>query len=335
VVAAITSWDYPLALAVRKVAPALAAGCPVILKPASRTPLSAVAFAECVDQVKLPKAVFQLVAGSAEEIAAEFLENPLCRKISFTGSGTVARKIIEGAAKQIKPLSLELSGHSPVLVFEDADVKEAADGTILAKFRNAGQSSVAANRIYVHRSIYNSFVELLTARVRDLKAGDGLDTEVQIGPLIDEEAAQRALGHVEDAVRGGARILCGGNRIARPGYFFEPTVLADVPKGSLCMFEETFAPIAPVCVFDKEADVIEQANQSPYGLAAYIFTRDLSRAFRVAEALEAGTVAINDGLPTSSQAPFGGVKQSGWGRELGAEGIHEFLETKHVSIGIG
>jgi len=334
VVAAISPWNFPVVLAVRKIAPALAAGCPVILKPASHTPLSASVFAECVDAVKLPKGVFQLVAGSASDIGQEFLENPLCRKISFTGSTETGRKLIEGAAKNLKPLSLELGGHAPVLVFPDADLNDAVHGIIMAKFRNTGQSCIAANRIYVQRAIYEPFLKEFVEKVRALKVGDGLDPQVQIGPLIDEEALAKASEHVEDAVRGGARLLCGGNRVDGPGFFFEPTVLADVPKGALCMFEETFAPVAPVCPFDTEVEAIDRANSSPYGLSAYAFTRDLSRMFRLAESIEAGMIGINDGVPTTSQVPFGGVKQSGWGRELGTEGMDAFLETKHISIGI-
>src|SRR6267142_81243 len=334
VVAAISPWNFPLVLAVRKIAPALAAGCTVILKPASKTPLCASLFAECVDAVKLPKGVFQLVAGSASEIGKEFLENPLCRKITFTGSTEVGKKLIEGAAKQVKPLSLELGGHAPVIVFEDAELDGAVEGTMLAKFRNTGQSCIAANRLYVQRPIYEEFLKRLVEKTRALKVGDGLDPRSQIGALIDDEAVAKAAEHVEDAVRGGARLLCGGQRLPGPGYFFEPTVLADAPIGALCMQEETFAPVAPVSAFETEAEALERANNSRYGLSAYAFTRDLGRMFRVAEALEAGIIGINDGLPTTSQAPFGGVKQSGWGRELGTEGMEAFLETKHISIGI-
>jgi len=321
-------------LAVRKVAPALAAGCPVIVKPASLAPLCMSAFAECVDEVGLPMGVFQLVAGPAAEIGREFLENPLCRKITFTGSTEVGKKLIEGAANQVKPLSLELGGHAPVLVFDDADLGDAIEGTLVAKFRNTGQSCIAANRIYVQRGIYEPFLKALVERTKAFKVGNGLEPDVQIGPLIDEEAVGKALEHVQDAVRGGARLLCGGNRIDPPGHFFEPTVLADVPKGALCMFEETFAPVAPVCVFDKETEGIERANQTSYGLSAYAFTRDMRRIFRLAESLEAGIIGINDGMPTATQAPFGGMKQSGWGRELGSEGMDAFLETKHVSLGM-
>jgi succinate-semialdehyde dehydrogenase/glutarate-semialdehyde dehydrogenase len=334
VVGAISPWNFPLVLAVRKIAPALAAGCPVVLKPASRTPLAAAAFAECVDAVKLPKGVFQLVAGSASEIGKEFLDNPLCRKITFTGSTEVGRQLIEGAAKNIKPLSLELGGHAPVVVFDDADLEAAVEGVILAKFRNSGQSCIAANRIYVQRGIYEAFLKLFVEKVRALKVGEGIDPEVQVGALIDEEAVAKAAAHVQDALRGGGRLLCGGKRLDRRGCFFEATVLADVAKDGLCMKEETFAPIAPVCAFETEAEAIEQANNSPFGLSAYAFTRDLARVFRLGESLEAGMIGINDGLPTTSQAPFGGVKQSGWGRELGVEGMDAFLETKHISIGI-
>ncbi len=334
VVAAISPWNFPFVLAVRKIAPALAAGCPVVLKPASATPLCAVALAECIHEVNLPKGVFQLVAGSAAEIGKEFLENPLCRKITFTGSTEVGKQLIEGAAKQVKLLSLELGGHAPVLVFEDADLRGAVAGTMMAKFRNTGQSCIAANRIYVQRTVYEPFLQALTEKTKALKVGDGLDPQVQIGPLIDEDAMAKALEHVEDAVRGGARLLCGGKRLERPGHFFEPTVLADVPKGALCMHEETFAPVAAVCAFDTEAEAVELANRSPFGLSAYAFTRDIGRMFRLAELLEAGMIGINDGVPTTSQAPFGGVKHSGWGRELGQEGLEAFLETKHVSVGI-
>ncbi len=334
VVAAISPWNFPLVLAVRKVAPALAAGCTVILKPASQTPLSCSLFSECVDTVGLPKGVFQMVVGNASEIGQEFLDNPLCRKITFTGSTEVGRKLIVGAAKQIKPLSLELGGHAPVLVFDDAVLHDAVDGTLMAKFRNTGQSCIAANRIFVQRPLYEPFLAALTDKVRAFKLGEGLDPQVQIGPLIDEEALSKAIEHIADAVRGGARILCGGKSREGQGHFLEPTVLADVPRNSLCMHEETFAPIAAVAPFDTEAEAIERANASPFGLSAYAFTRDIGRMFRLAESVEAGMLGINDGVPTTTQAPFGGVKQSGWGRELGIEGMDAFLESKHVSIGI-
>jgi succinate-semialdehyde dehydrogenase/glutarate-semialdehyde dehydrogenase len=334
VVGAISPWNFPLMLAVRKVAPALAAGCTVVLKPASRTPLSSTVFAECVHAAGLPKGVFQLVVGPSDPVGKEFLDNPLCRKITFTGSTEVGRKLIEGAAKRIKPLSLELGGLAPLIVFDDADLGDAVAETVRAKFRNTGQSCIAANRIYVQRAIYEPFLKLFVEKVRDFRVGEGLDPKTEIGPLIDQEALDKGLEHIQDAVLGGAKVLCGGSRIERKGFFLQPTVLADVPKGALCMQEETFAPVAPVSPFDSEGEVIERANSSSFGLSAYAFTRDISRMFRLAESLEAGVISINDGVPTATQAPFGGVKQSGWGRELGTEGLDSFLETKHISIGI-
>ncbi|MBM3832681.1 MAG: NAD-dependent succinate-semialdehyde dehydrogenase [Verrucomicrobia bacterium] len=333
VVGAISPWNFPLVLGVRKVAPALAAGCTVVLKPARQTPLSAVEFAECIDASGLPKGVFQLVAGSASEIGEEFLENPVCRKITFTGSTSVGQILIRGAAQGVKALSLELGGQAPLLVFDDADLTKAVDGAMIAKYRNTGQSCIAANRIYVQRSVYQPFLEQFVAKTKALKVGDGLEDGVQIGPLIDKDALAKAAEHVENAIEQGARLLCGGKTLpGRKGFFFEPTVLADVPDAALCMQEETFAPVAPVSVFDTETEVIERANVSKFGLSAYAFTRDLGRAFRLMESLEAGMIGINDGVPTTSQAPFGGVKQSGWGRELGAEGMEAFLQTKHISL---
>jgi succinate-semialdehyde dehydrogenase/glutarate-semialdehyde dehydrogenase len=334
VVGAISPWNFPLVLAVRKAAPALAAGCTVVLKPARQTPLACVLFAECVHAVGLPKGVFQLVQGIASEVGAEFLENPLCRKITFTGSTEVGQQLIRGAAERVKPLSLELGGHGPCLVFDDVDLDKAVEGVLMAKFRNTGQSCIAANRIYVQRTIYGKFLDAFTARVKAMKIGDGFEPDVAIGPLIDEAAIKKATQHVEDAVNRGARLLCGGKRIARPGFFFEPTVLADVSPKALCSCEETFGPIAPVSSFDGEEEAIRNANESNFGLSAYAFTRDLGRTFRLMESLDAGTIGINDGLPAATQAPFGGIKMSGWGRELGFEGMEAFLETKHVSIGV-
>jgi succinate-semialdehyde dehydrogenase/glutarate-semialdehyde dehydrogenase len=324
----------PIGVVGAKAAPAMAAGCPVLLKPASYAPLCNVAFAEACHATGLPKGVFQLVAGSAAEIAAEFLENLLLRKISFTGSTEAGRSLIAGAAAHIKPLSLELGGLNTVLVFDDADLEKAVEGVMVAKFRNTGQSCIAANRIYVQRGLYDRFVQRLVERTSALKVGDGLEPDVQIGPMIDEKAVHKALEHIADAVQRGAQVLCGGKRLERPGWFLEATVLAGVPKESLCLSEETFAPVAAVAPFETEAEVIAEANAAPFGLAAYAFTRDLSRAFRLMEQIEAGMLAINDGLPTTTNAPFGGVKQSGWGRELGSEGLDAFLETKHVSVGL-
>ena len=330
VVGAISPWNFPLLLSVRKVAPALAAGCTVILKPASATPLSCVAFAECVHAAGLPANTFQLVAGKASDIAQEFLQNPLCRKITFTGSTEVGKTLIRGAANSVKPLSLELGGQAPLLVFDDAELDRTIEAVLIAKFRNTGQSCIAANRIYVQRGIYDKFLDALVQRTKALKFGE------DIGPLINADAVKHATAHLEDAVAVGARLLTGSTQAKTgKGFFFEPAVLADVPDTALCMREETFAPIAVVTHFDTEAEVVQRANNVPYGLSAYVFTRDLSRAFRLMEDLEAGMIAINDGVPTTSQAPFGGMKQSGWGRELGTEGIDAFLETKHISLGIG
>lgn len=336
VVGAISPWNFPLVLAMRKVAPALAAGCPVVLKPASATPFSALIFAEAAHEAGLPAGVFQMLVGPSRELAAEMLANPVCRKISFTGSTEVGRELIRGAAEGIKKLSLELGGHAPVLVFADADLEAAVEGVLITKFRNTGQSCIAANRVYVERSIYEEFLARLVDRTRALKVGGGLEEGVEIGPLINEAALQQALEHVQQAASDGARVLCGGKRWegAPRGFFLEPTILADVPAGALCMREETFAPIAPVAAFDSEEEAIRQANDTRYGLAAYAFTRDLSRAFRLAESLEAGTIGINDSVPATSQAPFGGMKQSGWGRELGTEGLDAYLETKHISLGV-
>jgi succinate-semialdehyde dehydrogenase/glutarate-semialdehyde dehydrogenase len=334
VVGAISPWNFPLILSVRKVAPALAAGCPVILKPASQTPLCNIAFAECCDAAKLPGGVFQLINGSATMIGEEFLANPICRKITFTGSTEVGQKLIAGAAKDIKKLSLELGGHAPVIVFGDADLDRAVEGTLAAKFRNSGQSCIAANRIYVQSGIYDRFVNAFVAKVKALKTGNGLEGDQDVGPVVNEKGLAFALEQIEDAKRRGAKVLAGGKRMAGAGYFLEPTVLVDVSDDAACMNEETFAPVAPIARFETEEEAIRRANDSPFGLSAYAFTNNLDRMFRVAEKLEAGTIGINDGVPTTSNAPFGGMKHSGWGRELGSEGLDAFLETKHVSIGV-
>jgi succinate-semialdehyde dehydrogenase/glutarate-semialdehyde dehydrogenase len=334
VVGAISPWNFPLLLAARKVAPALAAGCPVVLKPSDVTPMTAVALAECIHAAGGPKGVFQLVMGSGPDIADEFVDNPHCRKITFTGSTAVGKKIIAAAARTAKPLQLEMGGLAPVLVFDDADLDSTVAAVLIAKFRNTGQSCIAANRLYVQRGIHDRFVKAFTERVKSMKLGDGLGPGVEIGPLIRPQAVAHAAAQVEDAVRRGARILCGGKAHAGLGNFFEATVLDGVAPDSRCMADETFAPIAPVCAFDTEAAVVRLANNTQSGLAAYVFTRDLARGFRLMEDIEAGIISINDGLPTTSQAPFGGVKQSGWGRELGCEGLDAFLETKHISIGL-
>jgi succinate-semialdehyde dehydrogenase/glutarate-semialdehyde dehydrogenase len=332
VVGAIAPWNFPLVLAIRKVAPALAAGCPVLLKPASATPLCAIEFARCVEAAGLPKGVFQVVLGQATAIADEMLENPICRKISFTGSTSVGQYLIRGAAHKCTLLSLELGGNAPLLIFDDADFDQAIEGALITKFRNTGQSCIAANRVYVHRPIYDRFVAALVARVQALKVGSGLEGGMDVGPMIDAKALASALDFVADAVKGGARVLAGGKRHGDKGNFLQPTLLVDVPGNAKCLREEIFAPIAVVLPFDTEEEALARANDTEFGLAAYAFTSDLNRAFRVAEKLEAGTVGINDAVPSTSNCPFGGFKQSGWGRELGSEGLDAFLETKHVSI---
>jgi len=334
VVGAICPWNFPLVLACRKAAPALAAGCTFLHKPASYTPLSAVALAECVEAAGVPPGVYQLVLGSASDIGAEFLGNPLCRKVTFTGSTEVGKKLIAGAAATVKPLSLELGGNAPALVFDDVDLDEAVDGVLITKFRNIGQSCIASNRIYVQKNIYEPFLSKFVEKTSAMKVGNGLDDGIEIGPLIDEAAVETALHHIEDAVSKGARLLCGGKQIqGLSPNFIEPGVLADVPEHAICMHEETFAPVAMFSEFSTEEEGIEKANNTCYGLAAYLFTRDLNRTFRVSERLEAGSIGVNDGAPSASQSPFGGIKESGWGRELGIEGMEAFLETKHISLG--
>ena len=337
VVAAISPWNFPLLLAARKIAPAMAAGCTVVLKPASQTPVCAIKLAECMHEAGVPAGVFQVICGPAAPIAAEFSENPICAKISFTGSTEVGKKLIEASAQTVTKLSLELGGHAPVLIFADADFEQAVEGAIITKFRNTGQSCIAANRIYVERSIYERFLARFVERARELKVGHGLEEGVDVGAMVNQQALDDAIAHVRDAVAAGARLLCGGEAVpGSAGFFLQPTVLADVPDGAVCMREETFAPVAPVVPFDTEEEALAMANNSRYGLAAYAFTSNFNRAFRVMEGLEAGTVCINDAVPATSNCPFGGMKESGIGRELGIEGMDEYLETKHVSIaGIG
>jgi len=332
VVGAIAPWNFPLVLAIRKIAPALAAGCTVMLKPASATPLSACELARCIDAAGLPRGVFQLLAGSASEIGSELLENPVCRKISFTGSTEVGRSLIQGAAQTCTELSLELGGNAPVIVFDDADLDQAVEGILITKFRNNGQSCIAANRIYIQESIYDRLAAVLSEKIKNLKVGDGFGDGVDIGPLIDERALTTALGFIDEAVAAGGHVLAGGSRFGSQGNFLAPTLLTEVPEHVRCHQQEIFAPIAALYRFQDEEQVLKTANDTEFGLAAYAFTADLNRAFRVAETLEAGTVGINDPVPPTSNCPFGGFKQSGWGRELGSEGIDAYLETKHISI---
>jgi len=308
--------------------------CPVILKPASATPLSALAMAECADQVGIPAGVLQVVAGRASEISGEMLSNPVCRKISFTGSTEVGKVLMRGAAETVTKLCLELGGHGPFIVFDDANLEAAVDGLMIAKYRNTGQSCIAANRVYVQASVCERFTKLFVEATENLKVGNGLDQGVDIGALVDEDSLKHALTQIEDAKKRGARVLCGGKQWGDTGTFLEPTVLANVPDDAECMKVETFAPIAPITSFEDDDEALRRANDTPYGLAAYAYTTDLSRAIKTAEALEAGSICINAGVPTTSQCPFGGFKESGAGRELGSEGLDAFLESKHVAIGI-
>ena len=334
VVGAIAPWNFPLVLAVRKIAPAMAAGCPVILKPASQTPISSVLLAEVMETVGIPAGVFQMVLCDAAMFSNELISNPICRKITFTGSTRVGKLLIHAAAETIKPLCLELGGLAPVLVFDDCDMEKAVAETIIAKFRNTGQSCIAANRIFVQKSIYQEFVERFTAATAKLKTGDGMQPGMDIGPVVNQAGLDAALAQIEDAKKLGGRVTLGGKRVAdSSGFFLEPTVIENVHGDSLCMAEETFAPVAPISMFETEEEAVQLANNSVYGLSAYAMTRDIGRIFRLAEQIEAGQIGVNDGAPTSSNAPFGGVKQSGWGRELGSEGLDAFLETKHISIG--
>ncbi|ADG05141.1 NAD-dependent succinate-semialdehyde dehydrogenase [Kyrpidia tusciae] len=340
VVAAITPWNFPAAMITRKIAPALAAGCTVIVKPAKQTPLTACRLVEIFEEAGMPPGVVNLITGSrAAEIADTMLADERVRKITFTGSTEVGKQLMRKAADTVKHISLELGGHAPFLVFEDADIDAAAREVAASKFRNAGQTCVCTNRVYVHESIAEPFAAALAKRAAEMKVGNGLEEGVVIGPLIDRQAAEKVEEHVRDAVQKGARVVTGGHRLSRTGtkgevHFFEPTVLLDVSDDMLVLYEETFGPVAPVQTFRDDEEAVRKANDTRYGLAAYLFTRDLSRAVRVAESLEYGIVGINDGLPSVAQAPFGGFKESGLGREGGRHGIEEFLEIKYVSLAL-
>ena len=339
VVGAVTPWNYPISMLTRKIAPALAAGCTVVLKPAQQTPLCAVEVFRILHEVGVPAGVVNLVtADRAKIVGDEFLTNPAVRKLTFTGSTEIGKQLAAGAAAQIKRVSLELGGHAPFIVFPDADPAHAARGAALVKFLNTGQACICPNRIFVHRSIAEPFLAVLADRVARLRAGHGLEEGVTIGPLIDEGALAKMEEHVTDAVGRGATLVCGGQRLTGEQYdagtFFAPTVLTGVTPEMVIYREETFGPIAPVILFDDEDEVIRMANDTEYGLAAYLYTKDLSRAIRVSEALRFAIVGVNDINPTSAAAPFGGMKESGLGREGGQEGIVEYLETKLIGISV-
>ncbi len=334
--AAITPWNFPAAMITRKAGPALAAGCAMVLKPAPQTPFSALALAHLAEQAGLPAGLLSVITAdvdSSREVGAELCANPVVRKLSFTGSTAVGVKLMEQCAPSIKKLSLELGGNAPFIVFEDADLDAAVEGAMISKYRNAGQTCVCANRIYVQDAVYDAFAEKLAAAVRHLEVGDGMREGVTTGPLINAEAVQKVERHISDAVAGGATLLAGGKPHALGGLFFEPTILTDVNASMLVAREETFGPVAPLFRFTDEADVIRQANDTEYGLAAYFYARDLGRVFRVAEALEYGMVGINTGLISTEVAPFGGMKSSGLGREGSRYGIDEYLEIKYLCLG--
>jgi succinate-semialdehyde dehydrogenase/glutarate-semialdehyde dehydrogenase len=332
VCAAITPWNFPMAMIPRKAAPALAAGCTLVLKPASATPLSALALGELAQRAGVPPGVFSVVPGRASAVGEELVVAETVRKVTFTGSTEVGRQLMAKAAPTIKKLSLELGGNAPLLVFDDADLATAVAGTLATKFRNAGQTCVCANRIYVQEGIYDRFVAALSEAVARLKVGDGTEPGVEQGPLIDDAAVAKVREHVEDAVRLGGRVTVGGRPHALGGTFYEPTVIAEAHADMKVAREETFGPVAPVFRFKTEAEAIRMANATEYGLAAYFFTRDHARIWRVGEALEAGVVGVNTGNTSYEGAPFGGFKASGLGREGSRHGIEEFLETKYLCI---
>ena len=336
VVGTITPWNFPAALPSRKIAPALAVGCTVVSRPADQTPLTLIAMFECLAEAGLPPGAANLVIGGARAVADAFFARPEVRKISFTGSTEVGKELIRRSADGVKRLSLELGGHAPLIVFPDADVQQVAQAAVIGKFRNNGQVCIAPSRFYVHERISKDFTEAAIDLTRKLKLGNGLEEGVQVGPMFEVSALEKTAGLIEDARAKGAKVLTGGARSTRfdKGYFFEPTVLREVDGAMRIMTEEPFAPVMPLLDFSKLDDVIAAANNTPYGLAAYVFTNDLTVATRMAEGLEAGIIAINDPVPATPQCPFGGMKESGLGRELGHEGLEAYLETKYVSVGL-
>jgi len=333
VCAAITPWNFPAAMITRKCAPALAAGCTTVVKPAEQTPFSALALAELAGRAGIPRGVFNVVTGDPEKIGAELTGNPVVRKLSFTGSTQVGKLLIKQCADTVKKVTLELGGNAPFIVFDDADVDAAVQGAMASKYRNTGQTCVCANRILVQSGVYDEFARKLSAAVMDLKVGNGLDAGVQQGPLIDAQALAKVETHIRDAVAKGAKIIVGGKRHALGGTYFEPTVLTGVTPTMLVNHEETFGPVAPIVRFTDEDDAVTRANDTPFGLAAYFYSRDIGRVWRVAEALEYGIIGINEGIISNEIAPFGGVKESGIGREGSKYGIDEYLEVKYLCLG--
>jgi succinate-semialdehyde dehydrogenase/glutarate-semialdehyde dehydrogenase len=331
--AAITPWNFPTAMLTRKAGPALAAGCSMVVKPATQTPFSALAFAALAERAGVPKGLLAVLTGSAAKIGAEMTRSPIVRKLSFTGSTEVGRTLMRQSADTIKKLSLELGGNAPFIVFDDADLDAAVDGAMVSKYRNTGQTCVCANRLYVQRGVLQAFTDKLVAKVKALKVGNGVDAGVNQGPLIDAKAVAKIEEHIADARAKGGEVLTGGKRHALGGLFFEPTVIGGATADMLFAREETFGPLAPIFAFDTEAEVIELANDSEFGLAAYFYSRDIGRVMRVAERLESGIVGVNTGLISTAEAPFGGVKQSGLGREGSKYGLDDFLEVKYICLG--
>ena len=333
VVACITPWNFPLAMITRKAGPAIAAGCTVVLKPASQTPFSALALAEFAERAGLPKGVLNIVTGSAETIGGELTSNPDVRKVSFTGSTAIGKLLMAQCATTVKKISLELGGNAPFIVFDDADLDAAVEGAIASKYRNTGQTCVCANRIYVQDAVYDAFAQKLSAAVGKLKPAPGFEEGATQGPLIDDKAVDKVEEHIADALAKGAKVAVGGARHALGGRFFQPTVLTGATSSMLLAQEETFGPVAPLFRFKTEDEVVRQANDTPFGLAAYFYGRDIGRVWRVAEALETGMVGVNTGIISTEVAPFGGVKESGLGREGSKYGLEEFLEIKYVCLG--
>ncbi len=333
VVAAITPWNFPNAMITRKAGPALAAGCTMVCKPASDTPLSALALCELGERAGIPKGVFSVVTGSSGPIGGELTGNPIVRKLTFTGSTEIGKVLMEQCAGTVKKTSMELGGNAPFIVFDDADLDAAIEGALASKYRNAGQTCVCANRLLVQSGVYDAFVEKLSAAVGKFKIGDGMESGVDIGPLINMGAVEKIEEHIEDATGKGARVVLGGSRHPLGHTFFQPTILADVPKNALVAKDETFGPLAPVFKFETEEEAIQMANDTEFGLASYFYTRDLARAWRVSEGLEYGIVGLNTGLISTTVAPFGGMKESGGGREGSKYGMDDYLEIKYVCMG--
>ncbi|MEX1019613.1 MAG: NAD-dependent succinate-semialdehyde dehydrogenase [Litorilinea sp.] len=338
VVVAINPWNFPINLMSRKLGGALAAGCTIVTRPATQTPLSTMLLFECLHDAGFPPGVVNLVTGSASQLTPAMMEHPAMRKLSFTGSTEVGKQLMEQAGARITKLSLELGGHAPLLVFPDVDLQKAAEQTVSGKFRNAGQSCIAPTRIYVHEDIFDDFADAIVAEVEKMKVGNGLDEGVIMGPLFDQSQLDNTIEFMDDAIAKGAKVLTGGKQLTGgefdKGYYYSPTVIRDISPAMRLTCEEVFGPILPLIPFRSEAEAIAEANNTDYGLAAYVLTNDFGTAIRVSEALEFGVVGLNDAVPTVPQAPFGGWKESGIGREGGYEGIHAYMETKYISVGV-